>query len=273
MIKHLLIDGKNLLYRALYASYNGTTDQFVVISRCIHGYYDLFPAQNIHVFWDAKPLWRDKIYPEYKKGRVPHNARIDADIAKYQPIAMEIWSKMNTRQYRRDKMEADDLIYAFCHHFKQDKIIIASSDGDMTQISFYHDNVQVYNPLEKKIVDRPTINPVDIKCLDGDKSDNIIGYTNIGEVKSRLIAEDYTKLSKLLAESADKYKFNRSLIDLAMCPYLLTNVLYILSVMKDKPVFEKETIRQLCEKYKIRGMVGEFSKVILPFGRTSSNIS
>lgn len=269
---HLLIDGKNLLYRSLYASYNNGSDhidRFVVISRFLHTYYTITNPHHVHVFWDApgSTVWRKKLYPEYKDGRIPHDNRIGNDLKLYQKICISVWKYMGIRQYFQPAMEADDLIYAFCHHNRRSQCIIASSDKDLLQIPYYNDNTSLLDPQTRKIVPRPIVNPIDTKCLGGDKSDNINGYYRIGKVKSKAISQDNIKMKLLLEDKGDEiYRLNRALIDLSLCPYVLKNILYIINASGIASVFDKDRLKELFyDKYKLKGMVREFTKTILPF--------
>ncbi|MBD3407199.1 MAG: hypothetical protein GF411_13855 [Candidatus Lokiarchaeota archaeon] len=275
---HLLIDGKNILYRALFAAENDSeftnkkSDKFAAISRFMHYYYDKVRPKHTHVFWDApkKDLWRRSIHALYKDGRNPGARGIDieSELVKYQEIASEVWSAMGIRQYYRASMEADDLIFAFCHHIRSTPIVIVSSDSDLVQIMYYHNNVDILSPQTKKFVDKPTLDPVSIKCLQGDKTDNIKGYDGIGKVKSKRLVESPDKLFEFLQANGDNiYRRNRRIIDLSLCPFTLDNILYIMKILStEKPQFDSDKLKELLhEKYKMRGMVVEYPKTILPF--------
>ena len=69
---NLLIDGKNCIYRAIYA---GLSDKkfvekkyhpAVIFFRFITSYVYQYRPKNVHIFWDApkETLWRKKSYPE-----------------------------------------------------------------------------------------------------------------------------------------------------------------------------------------------------------------
>lgn len=266
----LLIDGRNLLYRATYASHNGNCDTFLLICRMLFTYYNMFRPISIHVFWDSNSIWRSKLLPSYKAHR---DRNISEEIQKYENISSDVWSYMGIRQYKLDKMEADDLIFTFCYVNMGEDIMIISSDNDMLQIPFYFDNVKLYNSHLKKIVPRPEFNPIDIKCLTGDKSDNIDGYHGIGKIKSRKIVENRSGISSLLESKDPKiYKLNRALIDLAVCPYILTNIMYIISSMNTEININEEKVKYLLyNKYKIRGMMAEYTKIVMPIIQEMEN--
>lgn len=273
---HLLIDGKNLLYRGIYASLNtDTKDHFVAISRMIHSYFHKFENGTVHVFWDdaKENLWRRDIHPEYKEADCrDKSSEIEQKLIKYQSICEEVWQNMNIRQYKRDKMEADDLIYTFCHTIPGRKVVV-SSDGDMLQLSYRFDNVKIYNPSKKKICERPIIDPVAFKCLDGDTSDNIIGYYGIGPKKAAQHVANHDLMWKLLSERGiEIYHKNRRLIDLSLCPYLADNIIYVLEAINQPTKFNKKILVELLyNKHKIKGIMTEYKTIISSFNRVEDN--
>ena len=66
--RHMLIDGKNAIYRAIFAGYNDERfkksgfDYFVITVRFISNYLTIFNPQSVHIFWDAprENTWRRK---------------------------------------------------------------------------------------------------------------------------------------------------------------------------------------------------------------------
>jgi 5'-3' exonuclease len=267
---HLLIDGKNLLYRGIYASLNTKTkDHFVAISRMMYSYLHKFDFRNIHVFWDdhKENLWRRELLPDYKEAPCREKSDdVSQKLVKYQTVCEDVWENMNIKQYKKDNMEADDLIFAFCHAIGGD-IIIVSNDGDMLQMPHRYDNVKVYNPSKKIICDRPIMDPVILKCLDGDTSDNIKGYYGVGPKKAAICAADPRELWALLEEKGTEiYDRNRRLIDLTMCPSLAENVLHIIERFNQPTTFDKKVLVELLyRKHKIKGIMAEYKSVISPF--------
>ena len=267
---HLLIDGKNLLYRGIYTSNTQNVDCFVVLSRMMHSYLHRFNPKHIHIFWDdhRDNLWRCELLPDYKladcRDRAPE---IDEQLARYGCVCEEVWANMSMRQYKRDHMEADDLIYAFCAVVNEPTLII-SSDGDMTQLAYKFDWVSVYSPTKKILTETTEFDPVVQKCLSGDTSDNISGYYRVGPVTAEKCARDIGAFHKLLKDKgADIYHRNRRLIDLAMCPEATENMTYIIEQLAtQQPQFKLKLIVELLyRKHKIRGIMTEFKSIISPF--------
>jgi len=274
---HLLIDGKNVLYRALFATAKdqdfgyGKKSRFVAISRFMHDYWNRNRTSKVHVFWDAPrtTTWRRLISPVYKDGRTSQD-EIKDDITKYQEICMSVWQAMGMRQYYRDFMEADDLVYAFCRHVRatsDEEIVIVSNDSDLRQIPYTLKNVQIFNPSKKAIAPLDEVSPVEQKSLKGDTSDNIAGYAGIGEVKSKKLIQDNNALLEFFNKNGSEiYRRNLLLIDLSLCPYLIDNVLYVMGVMNSECAFDAAEVKRLLhEKYKMKGIVTEYTRTILPF--------
>ena len=276
MYDSILIDGKNCLYRAIYA---GLSDNFFVASgnsycviffRFISNYLQRFKPNSIHVFWESNKqnTWRRLICPEYKEGRISRYENIDEVLGKNLVALKQLLPNMNCRMYELPNQEADDLIYAFCRVRSQSKILIVSSDGDFKQISYEYANIDVFNPLNKNnsIFSRELKNLVEIKSYMGEKGDNIDGYDKIGPVHAEELSIDFQKRVKFFSTN-DKslYLRNRRLIDLSLCPYLLENMEYIKDKLAENISFNIKEIMRVIQTYKIKGLSTEVHRTILPF--------
>lgn len=292
--EHLLIDAKNMLYRATYTALGDRRFKdsghhpINIVLHFMHYYLDKFNPTNIHVFWDTRrdKTWRKAVLPNYKENRVDSPQRSDGDvdgtIVSLTESCTALFKDMSIRQYYKEGMEADDLIYAFCRTNRSSRIIIISSDGDLKQIPFNYQNVDIHHPLNKKgslIEDRPTTDPVMYKALRGDRSDNIDGYHGVGDIKATLLAEDvrarqlFFESPKAIIKDGDerpvvgskRFEENLRIIDLSMCPGLAENMTYIMR-KQFKPVqFNLDNIRETISKYKLRGVTADLSRYVIPF--------
>lgn len=279
MPKHLLIDGRNAIYRAVYAGLEdkkfqeSKQDYFAIFLRFLNKYINTFKPSNVHIFWDDKRenLWRRKIYPEYKANRPP-NEQVDPIIQRQVKVAISICRFIGFRQYYRETQEADDLIYAFCRSIVEDSVIV-SSDSDMKQIPFYIKNTSVYNPLAKNAQDilnhnTPEINPIIMKSLVGDKSDNIEGYAGIGPTRGKMLVTEMAARKEFIEKSSnDKYKLNRLLVDLGLNPSLLDNMMYVERVMGTAPRFDFKQVVSLFREMNVTGMTQEVYHFIMPYAK------
>lgn len=296
MYKHMLIDGRNALYRAIYAGIHDKRfiesgdDYFLIFLKFINHYCSSFKPKHIHLFWDDRrdKLWRTTIYPQYKGNRasVPE---VDVILKRQITVALDVCRSLGFTQYFRETQEADDLIYAFCRS-TTDKTIIISSDGDMKQIIYHMPHVDLYNPLSKErrinrtvaVDEKPEVDPIVFKSMVGDKSDNIDGYHNVGAVRGRqytidLLArlEFFKSEKSIIAEGAEpigdkQYKRNRLLVDLGLNPHLLDNMLYVERQMGSLPQFAyKDAITKL-RKRQVSGVIELADKYVVPFANLST---
>lgn len=288
---HVLIDAKNMLYRAIFTAvgdkkFNKSGYHTInIILHYLTYYLNQFKAKNIHVFWDTnrESTWRKEVLPTYKDGRKNTRDDIDVDgeLINLTEVCGVLFKNMCVRQYYRGKMEADDLIYAFCRMNPKDKTIIISSDSDLKQISYRFSNVFIHHPHVKNrlIEEVPDVDPVLMKSFSGDKSDNIEGYYRVGPVTAKVLSEDtfarneFFQSEKSIVKSGDdkitvgnqRFKDNLRLIDLSLCPYLLDNMMYV-SSKQFRPIrFDLNKIRETISKYKLRGVMADISRYIAPF--------
>jgi len=269
----LLVDGRNLMYRAIFANKNGKgyskAHHFVVMLRFMWGWLDKFQPCAVNVFWDAprKSVWRRKVFPGYKnRDGKKYRDDIKDDLIITQAAARAIFAHMGVRQYKKKGMEADDLIYSACRVLSPSPIIICSSDKDYEQIVFRMTNVRHYDPMKEKFTGAPDYDPALAKALAGDTSDTIDGYEGIGPVKSGKLARSVTDLEEFLeARGKEPYIRNRLLVDMALCPYLLKNDLYVRKVLASHTSFDKKVIMAEGKKHRVGGLASEFSRIVGPF--------
>ena len=117
-------------------------------------------------------------------------------------IIQSILEELCVRQHEYEKVEGDDIISYIVHNkHPEDKVVIVSSDKDLTQL--ISDTVIVYNPRTKGYITEENSsdvlgishrNVVLEKILCGDPSDNIKGVKGVGQLT----------LVKLFPEITDK---------------------------------------------------------------------
>lgn len=296
-MKHLLIDAKNMLYRAIFAA--ESDNKFVesghhpinVVLHFLHSWHMNFRPDQIHIFWDEerKKTWRRKLCKTYKGHRKdkPRLEEAQDKLGSLSPICIQFFQNLGFKQYYRSGQEADDLIYAFCRMNLSDDVVIISSDGDLKQIPYRFRNVKVCNPLAKdrEIEPIPTVDPVIYKALTGDKSDNIDGYYLVGKIKATAMCKDYQVLAKFLEsdkavikEDGEKeivkdqrFRDNLRIIDLGLCPELTENMLYIVKAQTRPSEFNLPEIKKLIVKRKLRGVLCDLHRYVTPFKRLGDN--
>lgn len=291
--EHMLLDGKNTVYRSLFAGHadqnfkKSGQDYFVVFLRFLNHYVNRFHPKSVHVFWDAPSgsVWRREIYPEYKLQRdgmyADYDFDVKSEVRRQMAIALETLNVMNVRQYYREGMEADDLVYAFVLANPDTQKIIVSSDGDFSQVLYRHTNVDLFSPTAKAMVEKPANDPVITKSLIGDVSDNISGYNQIGKARAKPLAENSELLEKFL--KSDKaniikdgqkvvvgdqvFNLNRQIIDLSRCRDIAGNIEYIKQHQSSKVKINLPKVTEIARRRKVNGLIAEFPATIPSFQR------
>lgn len=246
----LLIDGRNNVYRAVFAGLatGKKKGHASIVLRCINKYLRKYKPSLVHIMWDyGGVIWRTRVYPQYKATRGANKAKhiekfgidpVDA-VNETVDIVTRLFDAFGFKQYEYKYQEADDLIYSYCKLHTDRDIIVVSSDSDLIQIPFHMDHVSVLNPLKNKIMDVPELDPVLIKCLKGDVSDNIQGFKGIGPVKAKKMALDEEKLKSFLDEGDGSrwkyYKIYNKIICLNNNPFMKMNDKYVMEV-SESPV-------------------------------------
>lgn len=194
----LLVDGDNLLTIGFYGVKNafhkgehiGGIYHFInTLRRCIETYH----LDKIVVFWDGNEgsQCRKKIYAPYKENR-KQRIRTEEDLNSYnyqRDRIKQYLEELFVRQGEYEYCETDDNIAYYTQNSPTEKMIVYSSDGDLTQL--VSENTQIYNPSHQKLYKKnDTIvynheeilieNVKMVKMMCGDSSDNIAGIRGMG---------------------------------------------------------------------------------------------
>lgn len=194
----LLVDGDNLLTIGFYGLknhfYKGTHIGGIYhFIDTLKRNFEIFHLDKIVVFWDGEngSQSRKKIYHQYKenrKGRI----KTEEEISNYNYQRTRIkqyLEELYVRQGEYEFCETDDCIAYYVQNSPNEKIIVYSSDGDLTQL--VSENTQIYNPSHRKLYSNGDTILYDhvpvhisniklIKMLCGDPSDNISGIKSMG---------------------------------------------------------------------------------------------
>lgn len=292
---HLLIDGRNVLYRALFAELkylrpgeyarepkNGSI--FKAFLKFIRDYQKKFGPKEVHIFWDdkSKNLWRRQKYSEYKCNRKHVTEGMPELLSKYYNLSLIVFENMGIKQYLRDGQEADDLIYSFCK-VTDEPCCLLSSDSDLKQIRQRMPNVDIYSPMAKDNYEPVGIPDFDItlqKALMGDSSDNISGYAGIGEKRAAALARDPKALEEffvsekaiVIDENKNKVKIgktlfesNLELVDLSKSPFMDENIEYVKWVKSRDVVYNHSELLRVLRKYKMDSVLEDVHTICIPF--------
>lgn len=214
MKKVLLLDGYNLLYRARYSGMDkGEYSAIFNFFRGLRPLIEKFDPDLCYFVLEGKPLKRLSILPEYKGQRVYND---DDNFNVQRNTIIELMKKyFPIKTVFHPGYECDDVIgYLSNKYQKENKVTIISSDTDFIQL--ISENVDLYNPVKKELVQEFNVDYVSWKALRGDTSDNIQGFKGIGDKRARALQEDSKKLKDFLdiGDNRDKFLKNIELIKL-----------------------------------------------------------
>jgi len=270
----LLVDGKNCVYRGVYAGLsdpdfiNNNKSFAVIIFHFLISYIRKFGTNNICIFWDSTrdSLWRRDLYPGYKEGRKHSIEGVEEKVDNTIQICEKLFPLLGIKNFKREKQEADDLIYAYCKIFTRNNNIIISSDKDFRQVVYQHKNVSLFDPIRNNYMEIVKLDPVDELCFKGEKGDHIEGYHRIGDVTSKVICENRTNFIDFFrTHNKDIYVRNRKLIDLSMCPYVCDNMGYIIEESLKPSSFNKKEFLLGVYNLKIKGIIGDINNILSSF--------
>jgi 5'-3' exonuclease len=227
----LLVDGDNLLTIGFYGLKNhfykgqhiGAIYHFI---NTLRRQFETYNLDKIVVFWDGEngSESRKKIYHQYKENR-KSRLRSDEELNSYnyqRQRVKQYLEEIFVRQGEFEYCESDDCIAYYVQNSPNEKKIIYSGDGDLTQL--ISDQVQIYNPSHQKLYKSKDLisynheeilieNVKLVKILCGDPSDNISGIKNMGikrllnlfpELKERPFTIDEIKSKTNLLFEQDK---------------------------------------------------------------------
>lgn len=235
----LLVDGDNLLTIGYFGVKNyfykgehiGGIYHFLnTLRRSFENYH----LEKIVVFWDGEEgsLSRKKLYPYYKDNPKKPKSENEINSYNYQRQRVKQYlEEVYVRQGEYKYCETDDCIAYYTQNTPEEKKIIFSSDGDLTQL--VNEKTQLYNPSHHKlykpkdtfIYDHEEVlveNIKLVKMLCGDPSDNIAGIRNLGikrlkelfpEIVSQPLTLDYIRYkTNFLFEQDKENKIIQNLI-------------------------------------------------------------
>ena len=288
----VLVDGRNLLYRAHY-SHNGLQSKGESTS-AIFGFPSILKSiiwklkpKKIYVVWDGrKSERRMELCPGYKRRDKPKLGFDYEDFDRQERAVKEILISLGISQVYHPRMEADDLIYALSERYKiKRNVYIVSSDKDFDQLLC--PRVRIWNDKDNKLITHKNCKKVkgyhphqcvSYLALTGDKSDNIVGYKGIGEKKAIQFLEKHETIEQWLYDNENIepikgiepekleaiWKVNKEMIDLAYhwewnCRHIVIKDCFI------RPEYSLEKFKKLAKKYSMDSLkksifVNEFKK-------------
>jgi len=200
-MKTLIIDGNNLIHRTYWTAKNQVqrmkSDDPAILSNfhvhftlnAVFSYVTKYkPTQTICV-WDEKPDYmqndRKAQFEDYKGNRSS-----DSSPHANNEVIKKFLSYLNIVSIFPRQLEADDIVSFLCNELEGSKVIV-SVDKDFLQL--INKDVILFNPIKKEEYTSDNFTEatgmpdtktwLDVKCLVGDKSDNVPGIEKFGKVK------------------------------------------------------------------------------------------
>ena len=184
---------------------------------------------------DSKKSWRKDIFPFYKANRKSTRAKDDIDwngiFEVINSITQDLKSKFPYAVISVDQAEADDIIGVLSkNYYRNEKIMIVSSDKDFLQLQKYY-SVEQYSPTQKKLLQ--SNNPYQYlkeHIMKGDRGDGIPNFlsdddTYVTDKRSKKILKTKLEAWKNLdpTEFCNEkmmrgWKRNQQLVDLSHTP-------------------------------------------------------
>ena len=184
---------------------------------------------------DSKKSWRKDIFPFYKANRKSTRAKDDIDwngiFEVINSITQDLKSKFPYAVISVDQAEADDIIGVLAkNYYRNEKIMIVSSDKDFLQLQMYY-NVEQYSPTQKKLLQSNSpYQYLKEHIMKGDRGDGIPNFlsdddTYVTDKRSKKILktklEAWTNLdpTEFCNEKMMRgWKRNQQLVDLSHTP-------------------------------------------------------
>lgn len=197
-MRFLVLDGNSILNRAFYGIKLLSTKSGE-FTNGIYGFLTMFlkvleetEPEAVAIAFDMRaPTFRHKLYAGYKANR----RGMPDELAEQLPVLKELLTDLGYRIVSCEGWEADDILGTLARACEEggDTCLIATGDRDSFQLvsdstsvryastKFGQPQVTLYD--REKIREEYGVEPlqmIDIKALEGDKSDNIPGVAGIG---------------------------------------------------------------------------------------------
>ncbi|WP_297281597.1 DNA polymerase I [uncultured Anaerococcus sp.] len=234
----MLIDGSSLIFRAFFALPNLTNNDGVMTNG-VYGFLTMYqnafdrykPDAALVAFDRSSKTFRHEEFKDYKATR----DKMPSELGYQFGILKDILDSMKVPYTDLDGFEADDILGTYAKMGQEDGYEVVIITGDRDYLQLVDDHITVY--LTKKGISDmveytvDTINEeyglspkqlIDVKGLEGDKSDNIPGVDGIGPKKARDFIQKYGSIEGLY-ENIDEVsgkKTKQTLIDSEAIAYM-----------------------------------------------------
>ena len=200
----LIVDSMNLSFRYMIREEVNWKDDYVRTVESLARSYD---CGSIAITGDwGGSSYRKKIFPEYKANRKEkYKNQTEAEEKKIKKFfrelndTLELLEEKGYPVLRYEGVEADDIAaYLVAHRetYMKDKIWLISSDRDWDllisdKVSRFSNVTTKEQTVDNWDNDVSIEEYISLKCLQGDKGDNIPGIAGIGPKRAKLLIDKY----------------------------------------------------------------------------------
>jgi len=209
----VIIDGHSFAYRSFFALPDMTNSRGIH-TNALYGFIktvlkvikDNQPEGMAVAFDLPAPTFRHKMYDQYKAHRPPSPDELRQQI----PLIKEFVSLMDIAIIEKEGFEADDLIGALAQQKSREGYQVRIFTGDRDALQLCSESIHVMLPTKgvseliefgpeevKKKYALPCTSLIDLKALEGDKSDNIPGVAGIGAKTATKLLQQYKTLENI----------------------------------------------------------------------------
>ena len=205
----MFLDGYNLIHRARYGFMKGDNSTVFGFFRSLRPLIEKFNPDKVYFVLEGYPKHRYEVAPDYKGTR---DRTYDESFQRQKKTIINLMKEyFPITTIRHPDYECDDVLgHLVRYTHANDECIVISSDTDFLQLYNTHDDVKIYNPVRKKVLDQPDYDYVTWKSLRGDGADNIKGIKGIGDKRAQGLMEEPEKLQELLAKDENRHIFERN---------------------------------------------------------------
>ncbi len=217
-MKILAIDGYNFMHRARGGFQLGDFNIVFNFFRNLRALVEMHKPTRVHFVLEGYPKARYEELPTYKATRIvdqavePEKYKTLEDFHRQKALIIDLMTKhFPVTVLRHPDFECDDVIYNVIKRSSEAAPwVVASNDSDFTQLLNEFDNVSVYNPIAKTLVETPDFDYVTWKALRGDGSDNIPGIPGVGDKTADDLINDPVALALLFENKEAAAVFERN---------------------------------------------------------------
>ena len=210
MKKILLLDGYNLLYRARSGFVGGEHAIVYNFFRSLRVLVEKFSPDLTYFVLEGVPVARMEQLASYKAQRTYHDK--DGFQRQKDIIVNLLRRRFPMNVVRHPNYECDDVLANIAtKKHANDMCVVVSSDTDFLQLYDQHDNIEIYNPIRKKVAEKPEVDYVTWKSLRGDPSDNIMGFKGVGDKRAQKLTLDEKALLNFLEKENHREIFERNM--------------------------------------------------------------